>query len=435
MAKKKPQTRRQRLRSRVARTPADAVQASIRGDIGRLQRMAMQSQAIPLSRVPKVPVINARKFGATGADLQYGEVIRELTRGIANQDRQGDQNLADLGSWFGTAKASFETAAANNQRATEARVAEQAAADAAIAASFGGGASEAAGALAQTAQGNQAFLRGFQATTGAADQANVAQIEAEKAGALVRQRRIDEAREADLRAELGDKRFLRGRAAFEGELQARDLNWTRAMQNFEAEMGVRDRNRAGRETRFNQLSSLPALKLSAMMAGTQLTGAEADILNALDYGGGSGGGRSGTPRMPNGMTPGEYHNALRNAAKDRAAASGKVQARREKYFNDLTSSLSARGVVGQDPDSGEDLEGHLVRSPEQAVSRAVALARARGLDMRKPVIQKMMYDAIITSIPGWNPRNVERVLASQLPRPRGRKSKSKPLSQRRRSGR
>lgn len=423
MAKKKPQTRRAKLRSRVAATPADAVQASIRGDIARLQRLAMSNQAIPLSRVPKVPVINARKFGATGADLQYGEVIRELTRGIQNQDRQGAQNLLDLSSWYGTAKGSFETAAANNQRATEARVAEQAAADAAIAGSFGGGASEAAAALAQTAQGNQGFLRGLQTTTGIADQADIAQIEAEKAGALVRQRRTDDAREADLRAELGDKRFLRGRAAHEGELQARDMNWQRAMQNFEAELGVRDRNRAGRETRFNQLSSLPALKLSALMAGTQLTGAETEILNALDYpaGGGGGGGGGGTPRLANGMTPGEYARLM--LSRDKAAVarqdktSADVRKRRSTYFNDLIATLSGTSKVERETEDGVVEENvRNVRGAQKAVQLAVNLARSRGLDIRKPAVQELILSGLQTGVSNYDPNAYARLLAGYLPR-------------------
>lgn len=421
MAKK--QNPRQRLRARIGTTRP----TSLTTDIGRLYRLAMSGP-----RAPKAPVIDAEKFGATGADLQYGEVIRELTRSVENADRQGDQNLADLGNWFGSAKASYETSAANNQRSGAAARAAQAAADAGIAASLGGGASAAAAALAQSAGSNQAFLGGLTAAGEQADQRNIAQVEAEKAGALVKQKRIDDAREIELRNELGDKRFLRGRAAYEGELEARNINWQRQMQGFEAAAGAQGQ-------KFSQLSSLPALKISAMMAGTQLTGAETDILNALEYPtGGSGGGGGGTPRLPNGMTPGEYARLI--LARDKAAiarddkTTAEVRARRSKYFDDLTSALSGTHKV-QDPDTGKVEFKRNIQGARNAMNKAVVLARARGLELRKPAVQQLIMDAVLSSVGGADPELYARLLAGYLPAGARRKPpKPKPLNQRRRSG-
>lgn len=435
MAKPKQKTRRAKLRARVGTTPADSVQASIRGDIKRLQRLAMSQSPMPLGAVPKAPQLDPKKYGATGADMQYGEVIRELRRNISRQDAQGDQNVRDLSKWFGEAKGSYETAAANNARSSEAAVAEQAAADAGIAASFGGGASEAAAALAQTAQGNQGYLRGMKQAGATADQSNIAAVAAEGAEAATQQRRIDEAREAELRMDLGDKQMLRGKAALAGEMEARDTNFQRAMSSFEANMNARNFNREGRSQRFQQLSSIPALKLSALMAGTQMTGAETDILNALDYPTGGSGSGSGTPRMPNGMTPNEYANQIYKRDKDAAARKERVgkdvRARRTKYFDDLTTALSG---------TTKDDEGNVtknVRGAGNAMGKAVALAKARGLDLKKPAVQELILSGIETSVDNYDRKTYSKLLAQYVPAAGRRLPKPKPktVAQKRASGR
>ena len=282
MAKKKPVSKRQRLRNRIAQTPADSVQASIRGDIAQLRRMALAQAPMSLGSVPRPSILNPEKFGATGADIQFGEAIRELQRSIRGQEAQAPVNLAKTAELFGGAQRSFEAAKANNMQSADAAIAAQTAADAAIAQSMGGEASEAAAALAQSGSANQGFLRGLKTSNESFDARNVAEAVSQGAKAQTIQASDDRSRLAELQGDLGDKQTQRGLAAVELAQQARDANFQRRMATMEAEMNVRGFNRQGRENRFAQLSSLPALKLSALMAGTQMTGAEADILNALD---------------------------------------------------------------------------------------------------------------------------------------------------------
>lgn len=433
MAKKKG--KRQQLRQRVGqRGSFDAGMASIRGDLRTLQKLAMQGVTVPLSRIPNVPSIDPKKWGKTAADLQFGEAIRELSRGITGQSAQGAQNLSDIGSWYGDVRARLEAARGADVKSNAAALAEQAASDQGIIEALGGGASPAAAAVGQTAAQNQAMLRGLGAATSSYDEAAIGQLSAEAAGQQLRQSRIDQNRMAELQNELGDVRMKRGAVAAQSEMEAMLQNFQNRQSRFQQEMGAREFNQNVRGQRFSQRAAIPALRMSASMADVERLGAEANALNAIDAPT-MGGGGGGTPRLANGLTPYQQaslelrgaqagEKAIQARAKQISATRKDVRQRREKYFDDLTGALSATDAEGR----------RVVQGAENAASKAVALARARGLDLRKPEVRNLVLDAIGTSVTGFDRRRYMNLIMryGNVPIPKG---KPKPVSQRRRSGR
>lgn len=342
---------------------------SLSGDIQRIRDLVEANPAyVKLGRVPDAPVINAVKTAGRLADIEYGGAIRTTKRGQEILERQAPQNLADIKSWYDQTRGTL----------TDMKTADKAAADAAVAAasdnaagvlrSLGGGANEAAGAIGAAGVAEAGALAQLGLVQQNYQSGALGQLSLERSGQLLRQQRTDQQRADQLAAALAEAEHQRGNVQATREVELGQQNFANRQAAFGQEMSTREFNQGLRQQRIQNLQAIPALEIAAATAGPEVAQAYSDAL--------TGGAKP--------ESPGSIANRRARVAKD-------VRTRRAQAAEDISGAVAPQTVEG--PDGSKSTRP---LTPDQAVQRAVNIARAKGLDLRKPEVRQLLRETVRT---------------------------------------
>lgn len=343
---------------------------SLSGDIERIRKLVEANPAfVKLGRVPDAPTINAVATAKRLADIEYGGAIRETRRSSELLERQAPQNLADIRSWYDQVRGTLSTAKTDDQAAADAAVAAVEGGAADVMRSLGGGASEAAGAIGAAGVAEAGTLRALGLAQQNYNSGALGQLSMEKAGQLLRQQRGDQQRADQLAALLAEQERQRGNVTATREVDLRQQNFANSQAAFGQEMQTREFNQGLRQQRIQNLQSIPALEIAAATAGPEVAEAYASAL--------SGGQRP--------ESPGSIANRRVRVAAD-------VRKRRGAAAEAISGAVAPQTV--EDPATGEKITRPL--TADQAIQRAVNIARSKGLDLRKPEVRQLLRETVRT---------------------------------------
>lgn len=249
-------------------------------DVGGLGRLDPNTgRIIPISMADDGAIpLNASKFGETMAGLQFDPVIADLAASQQVGGRQNKQNERDIANWYQQVLGSQATAAQRD--AAIGRAGEQSVSDAtqAIVSSLGGSANQGSGMVG--AAGASA-ANTLDALGVAQDQYNAdirPLLQAEKSGALSRERAMGTGRLHDLAVKLASARGQRGQAQAAAQFQAQEANNQILDNQLQARIGIINANNSVRQQRFNNAFGQEQAKIAASISGGQLIN---DTLKAL----------------------------------------------------------------------------------------------------------------------------------------------------------
>lgn len=353
---------------------------SLEGDISRIRKLVEASPAfVNLGRAPDAPTINAVATAKRLADIEFGASVRETQRGKELLKRQAPQNLADIRSWYDQTKGTLNAGRTADQAAADAAVAAAEGGAADVIRSLGGGANEAAGAIGAAGAAEAGTLRALGLAQSNFNSGALGQLSLERSGQLLRQQRGDQQRADALAATLAEAERQRGNVQATREVDLRQQNFANQQAAFGQEMNVRQFNQGLRQQQIQNLQSIPALEIAAATAGPEVAQAYSDALN---------GGQE--PESPGSI------------ANRRARIAAQVRKNRAATMEKIA------GTVGQAQEGPDGAVVPVYATADKAVAKAIAIARANGLDLRKPEVRAMIRETVRTSVQHLKPWELEQ---------------------------
>ena len=239
------------------------------------------------------------------AGLQYDSEIGLVGKQQGNTRTQNEQNLADVGNWYGQVLGAQKTAAGRDAAINTAAVDSVRDAGASFLSAIGGQANQGAG---QVGAANAAAVGTLEALGSAQDQYNAdlrPLLEDERAGARTREQAMGSARAKDLSDRLAALQGERGKAqaGFQFQIdqsnnQIRDNRAQRALQIRESNNGIAQQN-------FQNALALANAQMGAALTGVQIEGKLAEL---------NGGGRRAATSYPFAKAPVSQRNDAYNQA-------------------------------------------------------------------------------------------------------------------------
>jgi hypothetical protein len=206
------------------------------------------------------------------AGLQYDSQLRDLAhQGDVNQ-RQGEQNSHDIGSWYDQALKSLGVAKTRDAAITQAGLGSIKSADQAILESLGGAASGGASTVASAAQQGEGTLAALGSVQ---DQynADIAPIVTqERAGQLSTERARGSQRASDLAVALASAKGDRGNSVASHLMEIRQYNNGIKDNQLQRLLQIKQQNKADEQQTFNNQLAVQQANLAALATGAKLVG-------------------------------------------------------------------------------------------------------------------------------------------------------------------
>jgi hypothetical protein len=367
----------------------DALGASLSGDLKALSKLAAQGVPVPLSRLKSLGT--PAEIAKHAADLKYGAELSGLNRDITRGREQGQQNLADLSSWFGQIRGHLDTATAEDAAAGERNISAQGDADRAIVASLGGAANPASADISHEAENSTALMRMLSEAQGNYDRSAQTQLGAEAVSARTKQSNLDQQRAADL---VGKLRDLQGE---KGAYQATTQDEAR-QQGLSNEMNLRQFNETLRGNKFQRESAVPGLRIAAGMAGLNADALKANIQQT----------RAGTQAIKQGRS--------RTGAGGSRSTGALTQNELGKAVDTIVGHLRTPVTV-TNPDGTKASHGQFEGRPAQAASYVLTTLRGYGIDPSSKAGRSLALQILSSGVKGFN-ANYYNKLLGPLPKPR-----------------